>query len=127
MFLLAIVQSRLGVGLVLGVVQLIVAGILLTIHEHREGDSTTIIGFTLAVWQGLAPCVIVTTAVTVTVVEGGAMFTREWGKKHREAGRQENAKEWLAALDRAGVSPEEKAKIAEELAAEQEERKKEPA
>ena len=65
MFLLAIVRSRLGVGLVLGVVQLIVAGVLLTIHEHREGDSTTTLGVALAVWQGLAPLVIVTTAVTV--------------------------------------------------------------
>ena len=55
------------------------------------------------------------------------MFNREWGKKHREAARQENDKAWRAALDRAGVSPEEKDKIAEELAAEQEERKKEPA
>ena len=127
MFLLTIVRSRLGVGLVLGVVQLIVAGVLLTIHEHREGDSTTTLGVVLAVWKGLAPCVIVTTAVTVTIVEGGAMFDREWGKKHREAGRQESAKEWLAALDRAGVSPEDKAKIAEGLAAEREEREKEPA
>ena len=113
--------------MVLGVAQLIIAGVLLTIHEHREGDETTTLGVALAVWQGLAPCVIVTTAVTVTIVEGGAMFTREWGKKHREAGRQENAKEWLAALDRAGMSSEQKAKIAEGLAAEQEERKKEPA
>ena len=113
--------------MVLGVVQLIIAGVLLTIHEHREGDSTTTLGVALAVWQGLAPCVIVTTAVTVTIVEGGAMFNREWGKKHREAGKQESARQWLAAIDRAGLSPEQKAKIAEELAAEREERKKEPA
>ena len=127
MFLLAIVRSRLGVGLVLGVVQLIVAGVLLTIHEHREGDSTNTLGVVLAVWQGLAPFVIVTTAVTVTIVEGGAMFNREWGKKHREAGKQENTKEWRAALDRADVSPEQKAKIEEGLAAEREEKKREPA
>ena len=126
MFLLAIVQSRLGVGLVLGVAQLIVAGVLLTIHEHREGGSTTTLGVALAVWQGLAPFVIVTTAVTVTIVEGGAMFTREWGKKHREAGKRENTKDWQAAIDGAGLSPEQKAKVTK-LVADREERKKEPA
>ena len=127
MFLLAIVQSRLGAGLVLGVVQLIVAGVLLTIHEHREGDSTTTLGVALAVWQGLAPFVIVTTAVTVTIVEGGAMFSREWGKKHREAGKQEGAKEWRDAIDGTDLTPDQKAKITEKFAAQREERKKEPA
>ena len=55
------------------------------------------------------------------------MFNREWGKKHREAGRQESAKKWQAAIDRADLSPEQKAKITEGLAAESEEGKKEPA
>ena len=127
MFLLTIVRSRLGVGLVLGVVQLIAAGVLLTIHEHREGDSTTTLGVALAVWGGLAPFVIVTTAVTVTIVEGGAMFNREWGKKHREAGKQESAKEWQDAMDRADLTPEQRAKITEDVEAQREEREKEPA
>ena len=126
MFLLAIVRSRLGVGLVLGVVQLIVAGVLLTIHEHREGDSTTTLGVALAVWGGLAPFVIVTTAVTVTIVEGGAMFTREWGKKHREAGKRESTEGWRADIAKADLSPEQEAKL-KELRAKREEREKEPA
>ncbi len=55
------------------------------------------------------------------------MFNREWGKKHREAGKQENAKEWQAAIDRTDLTTEQKAKIIKELEAEREERKKEPA
>ena len=54
------------------------------------------------------------------------MFTREWGKKHREAGKRENTKDWQAAIDGAGLSPEQKAKVTK-LVADREERKKEPA
>lgn len=124
MFLLAIVQSRRIWGLFLGVGQLIGAVVVLVIYEHRNGDSTGSLGTTVAVWQGLAPCAIV--AVTVTIVEGIPMITKEWGKKHREAGRQESTKEWQNALEQAAISPEQKAKIEEALAAIRAEREKEP-
>ena len=54
------------------------------------------------------------------------MFTREWGKKHREAGKRESTKGWQADIDGAGLSPEQKAKLAE-LRFKREEREKEPA
>ena len=55
------------------------------------------------------------------------MVNREWGKKHREAGKQESAKVLAAVLDRSDLTPEQKVKITEDVAAEHEEREKEPA
>ena len=127
MFLTAIVGSRRLLGLVLGAIQLIGLAVALIVYETRDGDSTTSLGTAMAVLQGLGPGVIVITAVTVILVEGPVMFNREWGKKHREAGREEITRLFLEAFEQAGLSPEQKAKIQESLEAQRAEREKEPA
>ena len=55
------------------------------------------------------------------------MFNREWGKKHKEAAKQQMDKVLSAVLDRSDLTPEQKAKITEDVAAEHKEREKEPA
>ena len=55
------------------------------------------------------------------------MFNKQWGKKHREAGRQETAEDLKDVLARVDLSPEVRTKIEEGLDAKRAEREKQPA
>ena len=119
MFLFSIVGTRKVAGLLFGLGQLIAAVVVLSISETQHGPTNSL-GVAVAVWQGLGPCILVIVAVTVVAVEGPAMLAKEWGKKHREEGRREEAKEWRDALESTGMPPEEMAKIEAAKAAKRE-------
>ena len=117
MFLKNLVQSRVGIGLVIALVQLVVAGILVSIQELSHNTNDSSLETALAIWHGIGGYVLPTVATTIIIVEGGAMVFSGMRKKHFEKGRVEGKKEgaWEVVEELSRLSEEDRAKKLREL------------